>query len=92
MPTITVRLLKRSATIAAGNDTTRYSLTEGLRALVDHPDQFRALRDDPSLIDTAVEEILRWTSPIIHFARTATRDVEVRGQKIAEGEIEVRSQ
>ena len=72
--------------VAAGNDTTRYSLTEGLRALVDHPDQFRALRDDPSLIDSAVEEILRWTTVTTHFRRTATSDQEVGGRAIAEGD------
>ena len=72
--------------VAAGNDTTRYSLTEGLRALVDHPDQFRALRNDPSLIDTAVEEILRWTTVTTHFRRTATRDQEVGGRSISEGD------
>ena len=72
--------------VAAGNDTTRYSLTEGLRALVDHPDQMRALRDDPSLIGTAVEEILRWTSVTTHFRRTATSDQELAGCRIAEGD------
>lgn len=72
--------------VAAGNDTTRYSLTEGLRALVEHPDQMRALRDDPSLIDTAVEEVLRWTTVTTHFRRTATSDEELHGQKICTGD------
>tara|TARA_B100000029_G_scaffold62362_2_gene55922 strand:- start:30 stop:1295 length:1266 start_codon:yes stop_codon:yes gene_type:complete len=72
--------------VAAGNDTTRYSLTEGLRALVDHPDQMQALRDDPSIINTAVEEILRWTTVTTHFRRTATSDQELHGRTIREGD------
>ena len=72
--------------VAAGNDTTRYSLTEGLRALVDHPNQLRALRDDPSLMDTAVEEVLRWTTVTTHFRRTATSDQELGGRTIAAGD------
>ena len=72
--------------VAAGNDTTRYSLTEGLRALVDHPEQMQALRDDPSIMDTAVEEVLRWTTVTTHFRRTATSDQELHGRTIREGD------
>ena len=72
--------------VAAGNDTTRYTLTGGLKALLDHPDQMALLRGDPSLIGTAVEEILRWTTVTTHFRRTATCDVEVNGKLIPEGD------
>ena len=72
--------------VAAGNDTTRYTITGGLMALLDHPDQLEALRRDPSLMPGAVEEILRWTTVTMHFRRTATRDVEVDGRLIREGD------
>jgi len=72
--------------VAAGNDTTRYSLTEGLRALVEHPDEMQKLRDDPKLIESAVEEILRWTTVTTHFRRTAASDLELSGQEIREGQ------
>jgi len=70
----------------AGHDTTKNALAGGLRALVEHPDQFEKLRRDPSLVPTAVEEILRWTSPVNYMKRTAARDVVVNGQKIPKGE------
>ncbi len=70
----------------AGNDTTRNTISTGLRALIDHPQAMQELRDNPALIPTAIEEILRWTSVVQWFARTATRDVEVGGQRIAEGD------
>jgi cytochrome P450 len=70
--------------VAAGNDTTRYTLAGGLLALLDHPDQLAMLRDRPELLPTAVEEILRWTSVTMHFRRTATREVEVHGKTIRE--------
>jgi len=54
--------------------------------LLRHPDQMRALREDPSRMATTIEECLRWVSPIQNMARTAARDVELRGQKIAAGE------
>jgi cytochrome P450 len=72
--------------VAAGNDTTRYTLAGGLLALLDHPDQLAILRDRPELLPSAVEEILRWTSVTMHFRRTATRDVEVHGRTIREGD------
>lgn len=72
--------------VAAGNDTTRYSLTEGLRALIEHPDEMQKLRDNPELIGSAVEEILRWTTVTTHFRRTATSDMYLSGQEIKEGE------
>jgi cytochrome P450 len=72
--------------VAAGNDTTRYSLAGGILALLDHPDQLERLRDQPDLLPSAVEELLRWTSVTMHFRRTATRDVEVHGRTIREGD------
>jgi cholest-4-en-3-one 26-monooxygenase len=70
----------------AGNETTRNLMAGGMLALMEHPDQRQRLLDDPGLIPTAVEELLRWVSPLIYFRRTATRDVELRGKKISEGE------
>jgi cytochrome P450 len=70
----------------AGSETTRNAITAGLLALVDHPDQMDALRRDPSRLPGAVEEILRWSSPVSYFARRATRDTEIRGVPIAAGE------
>ena len=70
----------------AGNETTRHTITHGMLALMDHPEQLQLLRDQPELIPKATEEILRWASPVMHFRRTATRDVELRGQQIRQGD------
>jgi cytochrome P450 len=70
----------------AGSETTRNAISLGLKALVDHPEQLAALRADPGLLDGAVEEILRWSSPVSYFARRATRDTEIRGVRIAAGQ------
>ncbi|HEX3948002.1 MAG TPA: cytochrome P450 [Acidimicrobiales bacterium] len=72
--------------LVAGNETTRNLLSGGLLALADRPDQWARLRADRSLVPSAVEELLRWTTPVISFLRTATRDTELRGQPIAAGE------
>jgi cholest-4-en-3-one 26-monooxygenase len=73
--------------LAAGSETTRNNISHGLLALLDHPEQLEALRDDPDrLLDTAVEEITRWASPVNYMARVATRDTELRGQQIAAGD------
>jgi cholest-4-en-3-one 26-monooxygenase len=72
--------------IVAGNETTRNLINHSMLALIDHPDQAQRLRDDPSLWDTGVEEMLRWGSSIHNFRRTATRDTEVRGVPIAKGD------
>jgi cholest-4-en-3-one 26-monooxygenase len=72
--------------VVAGNETTRNLINHSLLALVEHPDQAQRLRDDPSLWDTAVEEMLRWGSSIHNFRRTATRDTELRGVPIAAGD------
>ncbi len=72
--------------VAAGNETTRNATTRGITALLEHPDQLERLLADDSLVDSTVEEILRWTSPVIQFARTATADVELGGQTIRAGD------
>ena len=72
--------------LVAGNETTRNLISAGLAALAEHPDQWAALRADPQLIPNAVEELLRWTTPVISFMRTATADTTVRGQAIAAGD------
>ena len=73
--------------VVAGNETTRQAIAHGMLALVEHPEELRRLRDDPDLVWTAgADEILRWSSPVLHFRRTATRDVELGGQTIREGD------
>jgi cytochrome P450 len=72
--------------MTAGIDTTRNSMGSGIVELLARPDQFERVRRDSSLIPTAVEEILRWTTPVNHFMRTATCDTEVRGVPILEGQ------
>jgi cytochrome P450 len=72
--------------LVAGNETTRNLLSGGLAALAAHPEQWAALRADPELIPGAVEELLRWTTPVISFMRTATADCSVRGQAVAAGD------
>jgi cytochrome P450 len=75
--------------IIAGNETTRNATTGGLHAFINNPDQWDRLKRDPALLPKAVEEIVRWTSPVIQFTRRATEDTEVSGQKIREGDIVV---
>jgi cytochrome P450 len=75
--------------LVAGNETTRNLIALGTLALIAHPDQCRLLVEDRSLIPGAVEEMLRWNSPVVHMARTATTDVEIRGQPIAAGDTVV---
>jgi len=70
----------------AGHDTTSAAIGGGLRALIEHPEQRERLHADPALMPTAVEEIIRWVTPVKEFMRTATADTEVRGVPIAEGE------
>lgn len=72
--------------LVAGNETTRNLLSGGLAALAERPDEWARLRADRSLVPVAVEELLRWTTPVISFLRTATRDTELRGQPVAAGE------
>ena len=71
----------------AGNETTRNATAHGMYALLTNPEQFELLRQDPEgRIDDAVEEVLRWGSPVLHFRRTATADTEIRGQAIKAGD------
>jgi cytochrome P450 len=70
----------------AGSETTRNAVSHGLLALLDYPDQLEMLRRESGAIPVAVEEILRWSSPVSYFARRATRDTEIRGVPIAEGD------
>ncbi len=70
----------------AGNETTRNLISGGMRALIEHPDERTRVVADPALLPTAIEELLRWVSPLIHFRRTATRDVQLHGQTIREGD------
>jgi cytochrome P450 family 142 subfamily A polypeptide 1 len=72
--------------LVGGNETTRHVLTGGCEALCRHPDERRALLEDPRRIPTAVEEMLRWVTPIQNMNRTATRDVTLRGETIREGD------
>ncbi|MGQ0830598.1 MAG: cytochrome P450 [Microthrixaceae bacterium] len=72
--------------VVAGNETTRNLINHSMLALIDHPEEAQRLRDDPSLWDTAVDEMLRWGSSIHNFRRTATTDTELRGVPIAEGD------
>jgi cytochrome P450 len=77
--------------VGAGNDTTRYTITAGIKALIERPDQLDELRDaigrdDDRLVDSAVEEILRWGTVTMHFRRTATHDVELGGRLVHAGD------
>lgn len=72
--------------IAAGNETTRNALSGGLQALMERPAVWDEIAADPSKVTAATEEILRWSTPIVQMARTATRNTELHGQKIRKGE------
>jgi linalool 8-monooxygenase len=72
--------------VIAGNETTRNSISGGMLALMEHPDERQKLIDNPDLIPTGVEEILRWVSPVLHMRRTATKDTQLHGVDIAEGD------
>ena len=72
--------------VAAGNETTRHAISHTMRALIDHPEAVQAIRERPELLPGAVEECLRWASPVYHFRRTATRDIQLQGQTIHAGD------
>ncbi len=72
--------------VVAGNETTRNAMTGGMLALLENPREWEKLVADADLVDRAVEEIVRWTTPVIQFARTATRDYELRGKVIRRGQ------
>jgi cholest-4-en-3-one 26-monooxygenase len=70
----------------AGNETTRNLISHGVLALAEHPDERRRLIENPDLLPSAIEEMLRYASPVMHFRRTALRETEIAGQRIAEGD------
>ena len=72
--------------LIGGDETTRHVISGGMYQLLTHPDQLEALRADRSLMTTAVEEMLRWVSPIKNMARTVTRDVELHGETLRKGQ------
>ena len=72
--------------LVAGNETTRNLISAGLAALARNPEQWGTLRADPALVPAAVEELLRWTTPVISFMRTATADCRIRGQAVSAGD------
>jgi cytochrome P450 len=72
--------------VVAGNETTRHTISHTMKNLIDNPDAMSYLKDNPDKIEWAVEEFLRYASPVYHFRRTATRDVEFEGVKIKEGQ------
>ena len=72
--------------MAGAFDTTASTIAGGVRALLQHPDQLRRLREDPSLIPVAVDELVRWVSPVVYFRRTATADTEYEGHRIRRGQ------
>lgn len=72
--------------VIAGNETTRHAISNAMLGLIQQPDQLKLLQEDPALIPAAQEELLRWASPVYHFRRTATRDVEMHGKTIHEGD------
>lgn len=80
-------LIQESLLILVGGDeTTRHVITGGMKALIEHPEQRQKLVEDPTKIPTAVEEMLRWVTPIKNMNRTATCDVELRGRQVREGD------
>jgi cholest-4-en-3-one 26-monooxygenase len=72
--------------VVAGNETTRNAMTGGMLALLENPGEWAKLRHNPGYLDGAVEEIVRWTTPVIQFARTATQDYVLRGKTIRKGQ------
>jgi cytochrome P450 len=72
--------------VVAGNETTRQAISHAMKALIDNPDQWQYFLEHPEKATVAVEELVRFASPVYHFRRTATRDVEMHGQSIAAGD------
>ena len=72
--------------VIAGNETTRNTITGGLMALTENPEEREKLLKDPSLISNATDEMLRWVTSVIYFRRTATKDTQIRGQDIKKGD------
>jgi cytochrome P450 len=72
--------------VIAGNETTRHAISNSMLGLIHQPEQLELLQNDPALVTSGLEELLRWASPVYHFRRTATRDVELGGKQIKEGD------
>jgi cytochrome P450 len=72
--------------VFAGNETTRTAITHGAMAFADHPEQWHALSAHPDLMEPAIEELLRWTTPVLHMRRTATADTVLAGTAVAKGD------
>jgi cytochrome P450 len=72
--------------VFAGNETTRAAVAQGMLALIEHPEQLERLRADPALVPSAVDEIIRWSSPVHHLGRTVARDAELRGKRLRAGD------
>jgi cytochrome P450 len=72
--------------VVAGNETTRNAMTGGLLAFLENPGEWKRLQEEPGLLSPAVEEIVRWTTPVIQFCRSAAQDLEIRGRTIRAGE------
>ena len=72
--------------LVGGDETTRHVISGGVEALLRHPNQLARLRAEPALLPGAIEEMLRWVSPIRNMNRTATADIEVHGQQVSEGD------
>jgi cholest-4-en-3-one 26-monooxygenase len=70
----------------AGNETTRNAISHGMHALLQNPEQYKAMVEDPSIVATATEEIVRWASPVMYFRRNVTEDTELRGQAMKAGD------
>ncbi len=79
-------LLNCDGLLTGGNETTRHAMVGGILALLEHPDQLRRLRADPSLLRSATEEIIRWTSPAVHMMRTAREDLHLHDVRIRRGD------
>ena len=75
-----------SLMLTAGNSTTVDALGNCVKSLLDHPDQFQILKDDPDLIDQAIEELIRFDAPTVNINRVALEDLEIQGSKIAKGD------
>jgi cytochrome P450 family 142 subfamily A polypeptide 1 len=72
--------------IAGGAETTRTAISHGLRVFADHPDQWEEIHDDPSLVPSAVDEVIRWVTPLNNFFRTAVQDARIGEQDVADGD------
>jgi cytochrome P450 len=72
--------------VVAGNETTRNAMTGGLLAFLENPGEWKRLQENAALVTPAIEEIVRWTTPVIQFCRTTTEDFELRGQRVRAGQ------